>query len=308
MKFYRSNLKIYLSSTILLLSHLYSYSQDEDPFWKHAHDTNYYQTWTPPNGIKISTNLFYDQTEITNSNWREYSYWTMRTYGSNSAEYKSTLLDTLVWANKTHWLWRYVKYYLRHPYYNDYPVVGVSQKQINDFTKWRTDRVMEFLLIQNKEIPWDSTRKLDFTIEKYYSGKYLNIKPNPRFRYYPSFRVPTILEWKKALRYADSIAKTVCKDSIPNFRSDINPNMQDTLGQDDPTENVYVGCKNVDSTQIYNLRGNVGEWVSQPGISVGGGWIDKRQVILTQDTFHVSKPNAWTGFRNVCEWREWPLK
>ena len=89
------------------------------------------------------------------------------------------------------------------------------------------------------------------------------------------------------------------------FRSDINPCANDTIPIGAPTENVYVGCKSKNDSVIYNLRGNVGEWTSAKDISIGGGWIDKRETILTQDTFHIKKENAWTGFRNVCEWKRW---
>ncbi|MBK8347024.1 MAG: hypothetical protein IPL08_05145 [Saprospiraceae bacterium] len=53
------------------------------------------------------------------------------------------------------------------------------------------------------------------------------------------------------------------------------------------------------------MRGNVSEWSSEENITFGGGWLDKREKILTTDTFHVDKQNSWTGFRNVCEWKQW---
>ena len=42
----------------------------------------------------------------------------------------------------------YVDYYLRHPSYRDYPVVGVNWLQATNFCAWRTDRVNEQILIR----------------------------------------------------------------------------------------------------------------------------------------------------------------
>ena len=62
--------------------------------------------------------------------------------------YKSALPDTLVWRSKLGDNKKYVDYYLRHPAYRNYPVVGVYWLQANDFCKWRTDRVNEYILIR----------------------------------------------------------------------------------------------------------------------------------------------------------------
>jgi hypothetical protein len=279
---------------------------------KHITDKNYYQTWTPPDGVKISNKLFYDQTEAYNTSWREYEYWTKRVYGVTSAEYKSTLPDTLVWVdpvlakNKILCLNSFAIHYLRNPMYNSYPVVGISQKQALDFSKWRSDRVMEYILVANNIIKWDPApnKETYFSIEKYYTGKYQNLKPDTNFKYYPSFRLPTITEWKNAIHYADSVDRYIYKDKVPAFWSDIKPCVNDTFNKD-PMINTNPFEKPQKRHPIYNLRGNVGEWVSEDGISIGGGWFDKKEIILAQDTFHVNKPNAWTGFRNVCEWKQW---
>jgi formylglycine-generating enzyme required for sulfatase activity len=47
-----------------------------------------------------------------------------------------------------------VEYYFRYPAYRDYPVVGVSWIQANDFCKWRTDRVNEYILVEQGIIKW----------------------------------------------------------------------------------------------------------------------------------------------------------
>ncbi len=39
-----------------------------------------------------------------------------------------------------------VNNYLRHPSFQDYPVVGVTWQQATNYAKWRTERVNEGLL------------------------------------------------------------------------------------------------------------------------------------------------------------------
>jgi hypothetical protein len=49
----------------------------------------------PPGVIYLGENLFYDQTEITNQHWCEFTYWTQIRFGLSSEEYLATLPDTL---------------------------------------------------------------------------------------------------------------------------------------------------------------------------------------------------------------------
>lgn len=309
MRFYRYI--YYVSFTILTL--LFWACMSTNKIGKYVKGKKYYLKWTPPGTIKIENNFFCDETEVTNTDWLEYMYWTQKVFGINSYEYQACMPESSVWIDwdlrkrNISCLMPLAKYYLRSPTYSDYPVVGVSQEQAIAYSKWRSDRVMELILFLNKKIEWDSAPNKDtyFTIERYFTGHYKNIKPDKYFQYYPDYRLPKVIEWKKAVHYTDSINKIICKDSIPIFRSDIDPCTNDTTNIKAPTENVYTGCISKKDSSIYNLRGNVSEWTSEDGISVGGGWADKRQIILTQDTFHVKTTNAWTGFRNVCEWKRW---
>ena len=98
---------------------------------------------------RITVSSFYlDESEVSNMHWCEYLYWTGRTYTDYPMIYKKALPDTLVWRNKLGHSDPYVEYYLRHPSYRNYPVVGISWSQANDFCAWRTDRVNEFILMR----------------------------------------------------------------------------------------------------------------------------------------------------------------
>ena len=105
---------------------------------------------------KITVSTFYmDETEVTNQHWLEYMYWMQRVYNKSYPHvYKKCLPDTLAWRKTLGYREKYVNYYLRHPSYRDYPVVGVSWLQANEFCKWRTDRVNEAILVREGIIQW----------------------------------------------------------------------------------------------------------------------------------------------------------
>lgn len=124
---------------------------------------------------RVTVASFYmDQTEVTNFHWVEYLYWISRAYQSYPMIYKNALPDTLVWRSKLGFNEKYVEYYLRHPSYRDYPVVGVNWLQANDYCKWRTDRVNEYVLIREGILDFniDQADEATFNTEAYLAGQY----------------------------------------------------------------------------------------------------------------------------------------
>ena len=127
---------------------------------------------------RVTVSSFYmDQTEVTNFHWLEYLYWISRAYETYPMVYKNALPDTLCWRSPLGFNEKFVDYYLRHPAYRDYPVVGVSWLQANDFCKWRTDRVNEYILVREGILSWN-TKQTDantFNTDAYLSGQHIPI-------------------------------------------------------------------------------------------------------------------------------------
>jgi sulfatase modifying factor 1 len=92
------------------------------------------------------SSFYMDETEVSNTNWLEYLYWIRRTDPTNYEYYYNELPDTLVWRRPLSYNEPYVDNYLRHPAYQDYPVVGVTWEQAQRYCEWRTSMVNESLL------------------------------------------------------------------------------------------------------------------------------------------------------------------
>jgi len=104
--------------------------------------------------------FYMDETEVTNLMYMEYLDWLKRVFPPDQENYKNIYEgaspDTLVWRNRLGYNETMTNNYLRHPAYAEYPVVGVNWIQAVEFAKWRTDRVNEKTLEDQKYLAKDS--------------------------------------------------------------------------------------------------------------------------------------------------------
>ncbi len=132
-----------------------------------------------PRRMQVSS-FFIGDTEITNSEYREYTTWLKFVFPSSDPSFKhiysGSLPDTLVWNNK---LSRndYAETYFRSPEFDYYPVVGVSWLQATKYCDWLTERANERALMKQGVIAKDiysgdkaATAGATFNMDKFKSN------------------------------------------------------------------------------------------------------------------------------------------
>jgi sulfatase modifying factor 1 len=278
---------------------------------------------TPPGGVWLHDNIFMDQTEVRNLDYLEFLWWTSR---KEPAKLKSITPDTAVWRDSSFYNEPYVQYYLRHPSYRDYPAVGISYEQAVAFCTWRSDRVNEFIYIRDHKIKWnaDSTYHcpeiMHYRLPTKEEWEFASAAGLP-YSLFPlgyenifdkhHFLVSTTIESgefyfdPKSKQYISRHSGVIC----------LNPNLKD--GNNNSTSPVHSGTPN--KYGIYNLLGNVSEIIADD-VFKGLNYqtmLDGRTFKLKSSdykiidstsngydykyTFRYQKPQAWLGFRCVCE-------
>lgn len=109
----------------------------------------------PKRRVTVAT-FYMDETEVANVDWLEYLNW-IQEVPKDPKWYYEALPDTLVWRSPLAYNEPYVTNYLRHPAFQDYPVVGVTWEQAVAYCNWRTNVVNENILRNNGVLNnWDT--------------------------------------------------------------------------------------------------------------------------------------------------------
>jgi formylglycine-generating enzyme len=185
--------------------------------------------------------------------------------------------DTNIWFSGME---PYKQYYFQHPAYNEYPVLGVSKEKIAMFYQWLNEKIKTVMPKKWKgktvtfrlptENEWMVAARGGMNRTEYaWEGNVLqkvwyNTKPNERKS-----------QGKYMANFCQIDDAHITRDAngemtvIENYRNQIAGSLMDEVSFTSPILHYWPN-----NYGLYNMCGNVREFVQEDGFTKGGSWMD----------------------------------
>lgn len=241
----------------------------------------------------VLKDFYLSAVEASNSDWKKFHAAMVAKYGVEKA--KQFLPDTTVWVQPNQYNEPMVRHYYQHPAYANYPVVGISYTQIQEYIHWKNLEIAR-VLKENNVVEYSiilrlpTAKEMEYVLQGHLNGGLLGGK---HMDYTCNFG-----------GIVDSMGFN-CKWMIG-----IGPHDTDNADLTAPVKS-YLPNK----LGLHNVRGNVAEWtgtaiqtfVPDPKgvqyIVKGGSWIDGPYYLQqqTHKLAYADSSNWSTGFRLAME-------